>query len=253
MRHWPKRSNRPRAIAYLAVALIGVMAAGAQAQPEPFAICQAQRYALCAAASCLVCNQVAYCKCEVNFGKSISVPLILPDGDVCAVNKQGYGNGYMMSTYSLPQSVIAGGAQAIYTCPGNTSDGAYAQCDGGFCFASTRGRKFPGFERRLGANEIMCSCPITVADPQPGAVGYQIIGPYPCQQDYFQRCNGAVANSETGSSIVVGAPTGSARILTMELEGSVPELNHCEPAPRGGDATARPYANVTGDRSCDVA
>ena len=129
MRHWPKRSNRPRAIAYLAVALIGVMAAGAQAQPEPFAICQAQRYALCAAASCLVYNQVAYCKCEVKFGKSISVPLTLPDGDVCAVNKQGYGNGYMMSTYSLPQSVIAGGAQAIYTCPGNTSDGAYAQCD----------------------------------------------------------------------------------------------------------------------------
>lgn len=228
--------DRPRSIRLRAIAgaLIGVMlgaGAAAQAQSQPDAICRAQRYALCAAGSCLVYNQVAYCKCEVQFGKSISVPFDLPQGDICAVNRQGYGNGYMMSTYSLPTSVIAGGAQAIYTCPGASSDGAYAQCDGAFCFVSTRGRKFPGFEGRLKANEIMCSCPITVADPQPGAVGYQIVGPYPCQQSFFENCNSTVANSDTGSSIAVGAPTGSARLLTMLLDGSVPEFNHCEPAP----------------------
>jgi len=215
----------------VALSVVVVMAAvSVQAQPDPFAICTKQRYALCAAASCLVYNQVAYCKCDVEFGKSISVPYTFEDGDICAVNKQGYGNGYMMSTYSLPASVVSGGKQAIYTCPGDTSDGAYAQCDGGFCFASTRGRRFPGFDRRLKANEIMCSCPITVADPGPSTVGYQIVGPYPCQQEFFENCNGAVANTDTGSTIVVGAPTGTARLLTMELDGSVPELNHCEPA-----------------------
>ena len=215
--------------------VLGVLAlladAVAQAQPEAFAICTRQRYALCASASCLVYNEVAYCACDVKFGNSISVPYSIDDGDICAVNRQGYGNGYMMSTYSLPKAVIVGGDQAVYTCPGATSDGAYAQCDGGFCFASTRGRRFPGFERRLKANQIMCSCPITVADPGPSSIGYQIVGPYPCQQQFFDNCNSAVANTDTGSSIAVGAPTGSPRLLTLALDGSVPELNHCEPAP----------------------
>lgn len=243
MRDWSRRwTCGPRAerkdgggtrAARLTVALsvVVVMAAvSVQAQPDPLAICKKQRYALCAAASCLVYNQVAYCKCDVEFGKSISVPYSIAEGDICSVNRQGYGNGYMMSTYSLPTSVVSGGKQAIYTCPGDTSDGAYAQCDGGFCFASTRARRFPGFDRRLKANEIMCSCPITVADPGSSTVGYQIVGPYPCQQEFFENCNSAVANTDTGSSIVVGAPTGSARLLTLELDGSVPELNHCEPA-----------------------
>lgn len=241
MRDWSReRTYGPRAerkdcdrgrAARLAAALsvVVVMAAmSVQAQPDPLAICKKQRYALCASASCLVYNQVAYCKCDVKFGKSISVAYTIEDGDICAVNRQGYGNGYMMSTYSLPASVVSGGKEAIYTCPGDTSDGAYAQCDGGFCSASTRGRRFPGFDARLKANEIMCSCPITVADPGPTTVGYQIVGPYPCQQEFFDNCNSAVANTNTGSNIVVGAPTGSARLLTLALDGSVPQLNHCE-------------------------
>src|SRR6185369_1116409 len=118
----------------------------------------------------------------------------------------GYGNGYMMSTYSLPKSVTDGGNQAVYTCPGSTSTGAYAQCDGGFCFASTRGRRFPGFATKLKANEIMCSCPMTVANPDSASVGFQIIGPYPCQQSFFDNCDSAVANTNTGSTIYVGAP-----------------------------------------------
>ena len=243
MGHWSRGWDcRPRAegqgdgrrrVARLTVALSAVVvlaAASVQAQPDPPVICKKQRYALCAAASCLVYNQVAYCKCDVKFGRSISVPYRIEDGDICAVNKQGYGNGYMMSTYSLPASVVSGGTEAIYTCPGDTSDGAYAQCDGGFCFTSTPGRRFPGFAQRLKANEIMCSCPITVADPGPSTIGYQIVGPYPCQQAFFENCNSAVANTETGSTIAVGAPTGSPRLLTLALDGSVPELNHCEPA-----------------------
>ena len=217
-------------VACVAAVMLALGATAVTAQPDPFSICKKQRYALCATASCLVYNDVAYCACDVKFGSSISEPFPLPEGDICAVNRQGYGNGYMMSTYSLPASAKVGGDSAIYTCPSATSDGAYAQCDGGFCFVSTRGRRFPGFERRLNANQIMCSCPITVADPGT-APGYQIVGPYPCQQAFFDNCNSAVANTNTGSTIVVGAPTGSARILTQALYGSVPELNHCELPP----------------------
>ena len=230
--HGEKRARTHSARITLAISLVlALMAGKAHAQPDPFAICQKQRYALCAAASCLVYNGVAYCTCDVKFGKSISVPDTIDEGDICDVNRQGYGNGYMMSTYSLPKSVIAGGTQALYTCPGDTSDGAYAQCDGGFCFASTRGRKFPGSDRRVRPNEIICSCPITVAEPGASSARYQFVGPYPCQQAAFEYCNSAVANTTTGSTIVVGAPTGVPRLLTEALYGSVPELNHCEPAP----------------------
>lgn len=232
LRTKPRGSDdrRGRLIGALGV-LVALCGSGAAAEPEPFAICEKQRYALCAAASCLVYNDVAYCECDVRFGASISVPFTIDAGDICAVDRQGYRNGYMMSTYSLPPSVKAGGSQAIYTCPGNTSDGAYAQCDGGFCFTSTRGRRFPGFDRRLEPNEIMCACPITVAAPEPGATGYQLVGPYPCQQEFFDNCNSAVANTDTGSTIFVGAPTGTPRLLTEQLYGSVPALNHCEPLP----------------------
>ncbi|MDX2166919.1 MAG: hypothetical protein SF182_07650 [Deltaproteobacteria bacterium] len=217
---------------HFAVLLVLLSAGVARAQgADPFAICTKQRYALCAAAECLVYNQVAYCNCDVERGNSISEADAIASGDICDVNRAGYGNGYMMSTYSLPEAVIAGGDQAVYTCPGETSDGAYAQCDGGVCFASTRARRFPGFATRLKANDIICSCPITVADPQQSSIGYQFIGPYPCQESYFDYCRRDTANTRTGSHILVGAPTGTPRLLTMELNGSVPPLNHCEPRP----------------------
>ena len=85
----------------------------AHGQEDPLAVCQRQRYALCAAASCLVYNQVAYCKCDVKFGDSISQADTISDGDICAVNREGYGNGYAMSTYSLPTAVHVGGNKAI--------------------------------------------------------------------------------------------------------------------------------------------
>lgn len=215
-------------------ALLAVLVSGAAATASAetaFVICTKQRYALCATARCLVYNQVAYCACDVKFGASISLPFTLPEGDACVVDKKGLGNGYMLSTYSLPPSVKVGGNQALYTCPGDTADGAYAQCDGGFCFTSTSGRRFPGFDRKLKANQVMCSCPISVADPSAGGPGFQIVGPYPCQQEFFENCYSGVANTDTGSSVYVGAPTGTPRLLTNALYGSVPPLNHCEMAP----------------------
>jgi hypothetical protein len=135
----------------------------------------------------------------------------------------------MASTYSLPESVIRpDGDQALYDCPASTSTGAYAQCDGGVCFTSTEGQTFPGSNQPLQAGQIVCSCPITVANPETAkGVGYQIVGPYPCRRSFFRNCKSATANTNTGSKIYVGAPTGTPRLLTRRLYGSVPALNEC--------------------------
>jgi hypothetical protein len=196
--------------------------------PSFFKKCDNQTYALCAVASCFVFNQVAYCKCDVKFGDSISLPLEFDDGqDVCTVNAEGAANGYMVSTFSVPDSVLKPhGDQAIYTCP-RTLDGAYAQCDGGICFTSSEGQSFPGFDEPLAKDQIICSCPITVQNPETARVGYQITGPYPCQKSFFENCNSTTANNKTGSTIYVGAPTGTPRLLAFLLTGTNPPVNEC--------------------------
>ena len=188
-------------------------------------------------ASCLVFNEVAYCKCDVLTGDSISLALDFDtDQDVCTVNEEGVKNGYMVSTYSVPSSALKGGDMASYACPGATptkpgSNGAYAQCDGGICFKSTQGQSFPGFDEPLAKDEIICSCPITEQSPR-DPVGYQIAGPFPCQQSFFENCKKKTANENTGSTVFVGAPTGTADLLTFLLTGSVPSENVCSPPPK---------------------
>src|SRR5262249_49182016 len=124
------------------------------ATPEPFVVCQDQRYALCAAASCFVYNDVAYCQCDIEKGDSISLQLSFstPTGEenVCDVNAQGKTNGFMVSTFSLPPAVLKGGREAVYTCPGTANQGSgvpapvnYGQCDGGIGFTSTTSKTFP--------------------------------------------------------------------------------------------------------------
>ncbi len=186
--------------------------------PRLFKICTGQTYALCAVASCFVFDGLSYCKCDVKSGDSISLPFNYDrHRDVCTVNAEGEKNGYMVSTYSLPESAVApNGDKALYDCPAGTSNGAYAQCDGGVCFTGSEGHSF------------------TVASPM-AATGYQIAGPYPCQQSFFRNCKKAVANTDTGSQLYVGAPTGSARLLTRELYGHVPPLNECRLAFRPWD------------------
>jgi hypothetical protein len=55
-------------------------------------------------------------------GDSISLQLSYSSGggeqNVCDVNQQGVGNGYMVSTFSLPDDVEKGGPATVYTCPG---------------------------------------------------------------------------------------------------------------------------------------
>jgi len=96
----------------------------------------------------------------------------------------------MVSTFSLPESVVApNGDKALYDCPASTSTGAYAQCDGGLCFTSTKGQSFPGFAEPLNEGQVICSCPTVVANPATALTGYQIAGPYPCEPSFFANCD----------------------------------------------------------------
>ena len=224
---------RGRRLAELACALSLILlmsvALPTSAKAAGFKICNDQTYALCAVASCFVLNGVSYCKCDVKNGDSISLPFNYSGGDVCSINAAGVGNGYMLSTFSVPARAKVGGNIAIYTCEGSTSDGAYAQCDGGTCFTSTRGQPFPGFAQPLRSNEIICSCPITTANPSSALVGHQIAGPFPCQASFFANCKNASFHTRTGGTIYVGAPTGSTALLSKELTGTTQNFNQCPP------------------------
>lgn len=227
-----ERSLSNGAAALFALALVGQAAlpgaAAGFSAAGAFEICEEQQYALCAAASCFVFEKVAYCKCDIEFGDSLSLADDYDGGDVCSLNEEGASNGYMVSTYSLPDSVLKGGDGALYTCTAKDSDGAYAQCDGGLCFDSTIGNSFPSFGQ-LASDEIICSCPITVANPETAYVGFQIAGPWPCQQEFFDNCSSPPAGKNTGDTIYVGAPTGTGVFLTKLLDGDVPPLHRCEP------------------------
>ena len=85
-----------------------------------FKVCKDQTYALCAAARCNVFDGVAYCQCDVKQGDSISLPFPMgKDEDVCSINARGAANKYMISTYSLPESIASPqGGGAVYTCQG---------------------------------------------------------------------------------------------------------------------------------------
>ena len=224
-------------VAALMVTFGGSAYAQSAARSE-FKICKGQTYALCAAARCTVFDGVAYCQCDVKSGDSISLAFQMGEGeDVCSINAAGANNRYMVSTYSLPASIVSPkGDQAIYTCSGDKSEGAYAQCDGGMCFASTEETSFPGFDKKVAKGQIICSCPITVAKPGEAKQGHQILGPYPCQESFFRYCDSSTANTATGSTIYVGAPTGTAQDLAMKLNGRVPALNVCRPP---GGTTAK--------------
>ena len=124
---------------------------------------------------------------------------------------------------------MKGGHRALYTCQAGSADGFYAQCDGGLCFTSTEGApSFLGFDLPLAEDQIICSCPIDKADPSHDFIGYQIVGPFPCEERFFENCMSETANAKTGSDIFVGAPTGVGQILTLMLDGRpLPDLNEC--------------------------
>jgi hypothetical protein len=241
----------PILMAIQALSAVSAFAFNADPLPNPeppFVVCKNQTYALCAEATCFVDDGVAYCKCDIKNGDSISLQLSYtsPTGDrnVCSVNQQGKANGYMISTFSLPKNAKKGGTFAAYTCPGTDDAGsgvvapvAYGQCDGGFCFKSTMGQKIPGFTGRFGDDQILCSCPISTDATQGSSdpLGYQLFGPYHPKAAIGSRCDASACNAcsvpnptANGTSFQVGAPTGSGKFLALRLNGPpIPALNEC--------------------------
>ncbi len=206
-------------------------------------------FALCATATCWTLDNVAYCKCDVMHEKSISLPFnYREDGekrDVCDILQDGVGNGFTVSTYATPRELEAdydpateklGAPLALYDCDSRNGRqaGYSAQCDGGLCFNSTRGKDFPGFGR-LKKSEIICSCPPVTSPP----TGFQITGPWNCapgdpntdghccDRAYQARLCGVSKVSRTGTEIAVGAPTGVATTLSRLLDGKAPAINRC--------------------------
>lgn len=203
--------------------------AAASAQ-NGLSICRNQEYALCTGALCFVYNNVAYCRCKLLSGDSISRTLSYPGGDVCTFNAQGPSNGYVVSTFSVPpSSVTPSGNRSLYFCPPTPNSGAYASCDGGICFTSTRGQAFPSLGQ-LGENQIVCACPIESGTSGAAAVvGHQIFGPYPCQASFFKNCTNVVATGANGTHLYEGATTGSYEIGALVLDGKPAHFNMCFP------------------------
>ena len=203
--------------------------ASAQTASNDYAICTNQTYALCAAATSFVYQELSYAKCVIKRGDSISAPPLTYDANgqtknICDVNAAGVAEGYMMSTFSLPDEVRKGGSKALYTCATGAT-ASYAQCDGGVCFKSSSGKYFPGVGK-VAKDEIICSCPVTkprVVDPE---FTFQFVGPYPCRQEAFSACSQDVTN---GSVIPVGSPPTAGRVLTELLYGHPFPINECIP------------------------
>jgi len=194
----------------LAGVVSAMPAAAGEATPPPGAFlttCQNRTYALCAKSECTVLNGVAYCKCSIEHGTSIGLTQRYDGKNVCDLMVEGKGSGYIVSTYSPPPQLLApNGDLAVYQCSRATATGARAQCDGGLCYRSTRGKPFLKF-KKLTRDEIICSCPIYTADPQTPGVGYEVLGPYPCEKSWFKYCDRETANTRDASTLYVGAPT----------------------------------------------
>lgn len=223
-------------------------------RPTAFQICPESEgdpdtFALCATATCRILDKLAYCKCDVLNEKSISLPFSFQQGgetkNVCDLLLDGIGNGFTVSTYATPRQLETdydrakerlGPPLAIYTCTGNsdTTSGFSAQCDGGICFTSTRGREFPGFGR-LREDEIICSCPPVQTSP----TGFQISGPWYCRpgdrnrdgrccdRQFHDTFCSVDSITQTGTEIAVGAVTGFPAILSKKLDGEFPSVNRC--------------------------
>jgi hypothetical protein len=227
--------------------------------PSAYTILKNQRYALCAGASSFIFDKITYAKCTIQNGDSISKPFNYPFpspnppvGNITTVNQEGIANGsFYTSTYYPPaDATTAGGDVAVYTC--NTAgsnnqgsnnqncdgdscnkSGSYAQCDGGICFTSTENTSFPGLGA-VGANEIVCSCPITTTNSD-----YQIFGPFGTQffgphhncpttaSDYDAICGIGITANNNGHNLYIGSPTGVPVQLAECLTGQTPKFNTC--------------------------
>lgn len=153
-----------------------------------------QKYALCAGALSFNFDGITYAKCLKLKGNSVSLTQSYPPNqNIKTVNKIGTANNtYRVSTYSPP-----GASVAVYTC---TQPGAFAQCDGGLCFESTSGKKFPSLGR-LSRGEIICSCPAVTTDQT-----YHVNGPATCPKtaaEYDAICGAGSAKAQSSNGVIL--------------------------------------------------
>lgn len=193
-----------------------------------------QPYALCAGATTVNFDEVTYAKCKRLTGTSISAEQKYPfpangdflkiprSGNIATVNKgTPMSKGYVVSTYSPPAGAIAPRQElALYTC----DQGAYAQCDGGLCFSSTTGKSSPLWGK-VGKDEIICSCPITVTQTP-----FQVFGPGQCpttQAAYDAICAKNVSRANNGAVLYIGSPVGGPEALAQCLQNAPVNFRSC--------------------------
>ena len=179
-------------------------------------------------------GEVTYAKCKVMRGNSLSLGQKYPEppnptfnaipgsGNIATVNKGTPGRkGYMVSTYSPPAGAILPRKDlALYTCEGG---GSYAQCDGGLCFTSTRGKTSPLWGK-VGRNEIICSCPVATTNTP-----FQVFGPGDCpktREAYDKVCATRASADNNGAILYIGAPAGGPELFAVCL-GQPAKFNTC--------------------------
>jgi hypothetical protein len=153
-----------------------------------------QTYALFAKAKCFVFS-LAYCECDILSGNSVSAtfsyPALAPDAakqNICDLNAQGAGNGYMASTFSLPPSALKGGNMAVYTCPASSA-GAYAQCDGGICFNRPAATPSPASPNRLRKRKLFVPAQSRRQAPQKILSDIKSLAPIPASKKFFNSAD----------------------------------------------------------------
>ena len=200
--------------------------------PGKYVVLEDQNYALCAGARSVNFGEITYAKCAIKHNQtSISAvqsypfPSVPPSPDnIDTVNEGAPINGYMVSTFSPPPELTSpSGNLALYTC---NAGGAYAQCDGGLCFTSTRAKQSPPLWGAVSSSQIVCSCPI--ATPK---TSYQVFGPNQCPttpKEYDEICAAGVTKINNGAMIYVGAPVGVPEKLAACLMGEPQKFNKCD-------------------------
>lgn len=232
-----------RAFSILGVsALLAVAGTAASAQeqvscpplPGTYVELVNQPYALCAGAQTVNFGEVTYAKCKLMRGNSLSLGQKYPfpdtptfnaiptQGNIATVNKGPPGRkGYVVSTYSPPAGAILPRTDlALYTCDG----GSYAQCDGGLCFTSTRGKASPLWGK-VGPNEVICSCPVATTN-----TSFQVFGPGQCpatRAAYDAVCAKNVTAANNGAILYIGSPTGGPEAFAACL-GKPAAFHHCD-------------------------
>jgi hypothetical protein len=194
-----------------------------------------QPYALCAGAETVNFDEVTYAKCKLMRGNSLSAGLQYPEavnpainvipreGNIATVNKGSPASkGYVVSTYSPPAGAVSPRKDlALYTC---NEGGSYAQCDGGICFTSTRGKTSPLWGK-VGPKEIICSCPVVTT-----ATSFQVFGPGQCpttRATYDAVCATNATAKNNGAVLYIGSPTGGPEAFAACLSKPV-IFNKCD-------------------------